>query len=88
MSKIRLIKDGRLAEPSKFNIHSVNEIIVCWPDEQDMDFMDNYEVFIESEQRWMTFHEAFRDHHLIVDNYNTHFFEPTCQEDKLRGYTL
>jgi len=86
--KVRSLKDGSLAESSTYNVQSVSEILVYWPDEMDTDYMSNYEVFIEAEQRWMTFHEAFEGKHLINDNYNTHFFEPTTEEDRQRGYTL
>ncbi len=30
--------------------------------------------------------EAFENHDLITDNYNTEFFEPKNDEEKKRGY--
>ena len=86
--KVRSVIDGRMAESSTYNVQSVSEILVYWSDGPDTYYMSNYEVFIEAEQWWMTFHEAFEGKHLINDYYNTHFFEPTTEEDRQRGYTL
>ena len=86
--KIRNIKTGEEGTSGKFNIHSLTEIFVYFDDWMDTDFMHNYEVFIEATQTWMTFNNAFNEKHLINDNHNTYFFEPTNEEDRERGYTL
>ena len=85
--KIRDTKTKEEGYSSTFNIHSLNEIIVCF-DDQDSDYMTNYDVFIEATEQWMSFKEAFDNNHIICDNYNTCFFEPTNIEDRERGYTL
>lgn len=37
---------------------------------------------------WKDLRQAFADRDLITDNYNTCFFPPPSDEDRVRGYTL
>ncbi len=37
---------------------------------------------------WISMGEAFKNHDLITDNYNTEFFEPKNEEEKKRGYRM
>ena len=43
----------------------------------------DFDVWLESKQEWKDMAQAFRDKDLIIDNYNTIFFEPKTQEDKI-----
>jgi hypothetical protein len=64
----------------------------CCPDEvltgDDTIPVPELEVFIEAKQEWKDMGQAFRDHDLITDNYNTHFFEPKNDTERLCGYRL
>ena len=79
---------------NKFNINSLGEIIVYYYDRHglpggaDSDYLKDYEVWLEQRQCWKPMLEAFKDRDLIIDNYNTRFFEPKTKEDRQRGYTL
>ncbi len=86
--KIRKTDTGEIGASSEFNTSSLSEIIVYFNDWMDTDFMKDYYVFIEAEQKWMTFKLAFKQNYIITDNHNTCFFEPENEEDKKRGYTL
>lgn len=88
--KIRHKELGTICSSSGFNTHSISEIHVLYPDDggADSDFMRNYDVWLDTKQCWMDLLEAFKMHDVIVDNYNTHFFEPTTPDDRYRGYTL
>jgi hypothetical protein len=54
----------------------------------DSAFIRDFEVWIEALQKWKCMSQAFKDSDLIVDNYNTTFFEPSNDEDRERGFTL
>lgn len=86
--KIRCIKTGKIGQSGSFNTRSLCEILVYFENDMDTDCQKNYEIFIEKEQKWMTFKEAWKGKHIINDNYNTVFFEPENEEDKERGFTL
>ena len=71
----------------KFNIHGLGEVIVQHKDfGADSVFIKDLDVLIDAS--WKDMAQAFRDKDLIIDNYNTYFFEPKTQEDKERGFTL
>ena len=86
--KIRHKEKGWIGSSNQFNIHGLGEMIVCFDDGADSDFIRDYDVFIESEQKWIDMYDAFEQHLIITDNYNTRFCEPTNEEDKARGYYL
>lgn len=75
---------------NNFNLSTVSsqEMFVYFPGDADSDYVKDYEVFLESTQEWKDMNEAFRDHDLITDNYNHHFFEPDNDMDRERGYTI
>ena len=84
---------GRTSEiiwfSNRFNIHGMSEIIVNHIEYGgDSAYIKDFDVYLESKQEWKDMSQAFKDHDLIVDNYNTLFFEPKTEEDKIRGYTL
>lgn len=88
--RVRHKTTGRLGDARDFNIHSVapQEIIVGFDDgDQTSDYMRDYDVQLK-DGRWMSFEDAFTLHLLITDNYNSHFFEPQTEADRVRGYTL
>ncbi len=73
----------------KFNIHAFGEVVGCGDDFGcNLFFIKDLDVFLESNNQWKDMRSAFKDCDLITDNYNTCFFEPVCEEDKKRGYTL
>jgi hypothetical protein len=91
--KLRLKKTGEECTSGKFNVHAMSEIIVCGGHDDDTYWMDtcfisDFDCFVEATQEWKDLGAAFKDHDVIVDNYNTYFFEPATEEDKKRGYTL
>jgi len=58
-------------------------------------FFKELDVFIEATSKvtgkqigWKDLRAAFKDKDLIVDNFNTHFFEPVSEEDRERGWAL
>jgi len=72
-----------------FNTHSINEIIVYFFDgSADSDFIKEYDVWLEKRQEWKDLNKAFQDKDVITDTYNTSFFEPSTEDDRLRGYIL
>ena len=73
----------------QFNIHGIGEMII--QNEEygaDSVYIKDFDVWLESKQEWKDMAQAFRDKDLIIDNYNTIFFELKTQEDKIRGFTL
>lgn len=85
MARVRAKKTGALGSSSTFNVSALNEIIVGFETgDMDSDYITNYDVFVNGE--WKDMKQAFKDHDLITDNYNTGFFEPRTEEDRVRGY--
>jgi len=72
----------------KFNIHALNEVLVGFEDDYDSYYISDLDVFIEALNEWKDMGQAFKDKDIIIDNYNTYFFEPKTEEDRKRGYTL
>lgn len=71
----------------KFNVHGLGEVIGFGNHfGSDLFFIKDLDVLIGD--KWIDMGEAFRNHDLITDNYNTYFFEPKCEEDRKRGFTL
>jgi len=71
--KVRDKKTGEVYDASRFNTHSLNEIIVLGNDWMDTMFMEDYDVLIRT--GWKDLKQAFKDSNVITDNYNTYFFE-------------
>jgi hypothetical protein len=86
MAKIRSKKTGVIGSSSQFNVHGIGEIIVAYEDgDMDSCFIKDFDVFLQNE--WIDLSESFRNHLLITDNYNTIFFEPRNEEEKIRGFS-
>lgn len=79
-------KPDEVGQAGDFNVASLNEIFVYFEDWMDTDFITNYDVFLETTQQWKDLAQAFKEHDVIVDNYNTCFFEPKNEHDKAQGY--
>lgn len=77
-----------------FNIHGIGEVIGYGETfGSDLFYTADLDVLLGEEKeswhlRWKDMRQAFKDHDLITDNYNTRFFEPVNEEDRKRGYTL
>jgi hypothetical protein len=69
---------------SRFNELALAEIIL--PDTSE--FISELDVWLEQKEEWKDMNQAFADKDLIIDNFNTHFFEPPTEEDRKRGFTL
>jgi hypothetical protein len=82
--KIRYKKTGTLGNASYFNINAMAEVLTG----DDSAFVSELDVFLDSKNMWKDMRQSFSDKDLIIDNYNTRFFEPNNEEDKERGYTL
>lgn len=81
--KIRYKKTGEEGGASQFNVHAMAEVLTG----DDSAYISDLDVWIEG-KGWVDMGEAFRNHDLIVDDYNTRFFEPRTEEDRKRGYAL
>ena len=82
--KVRYKKTGSEAYSRNFNVNAIGEVLTG----DDSPFISELDVYLEALGQWKDMCQAFRDKDSIVDNYNTHFFEPTSEEDRERGYTL
>ena len=71
---------------NRFNVVALAEVIVGFDGDMGADtcFIRDLDVLIKEE--WITLSQAFKNHDLITDNYNTTFFEPKTPEDRERGY--
>ena len=86
--KLRRRVDGEICSGSRFNMHSLHEIVVYGGDWCDTMYIREFDVWLEARQEWKDLQQAFRDHDVIVDNYNSRFFEPENEQDRARGFTL
>lgn len=84
--RVRHKKSGHIGSSGMFNTHGIGEIIVYF-DDCNSDFISNYDVELP-DGTWKDLGDAFEDHDVIIDNYNTRFFYPENEEDMKRGYTL
>jgi len=89
--KVRLKSSGEVCWSSNFNTSTVGEIIVSGG--QDIDtwwhdtcFISDFDVLLEATQQWKDMRQAFKDHDLITDNYNTCFFEPANPAERQQGW--
>lgn len=87
MVKVRLIDSPDVTgEANKF---VDNEVIVYYDGQNgyiSSEFISDLEVLIND--KWTNFKEAFKNHDLIYDIYNTNFFEPKDEEERKRDYRL
>ena len=87
MMKVRLIDNPKITgEANDFN---GIEVIVYYDGENgyiSSEFPLDLEVLIND--KYITFKEAFKNHDLICDLYNTKFFEPKDEEERKRGYRI
>jgi len=82
----------------QFNVHAIAEVICFWEDgDTDSMFIKDLDVYITAKVfngfafmvvGWKDMEQAFKDHDIIIDNYNACFFEPANEEDRKRGFTL
>jgi hypothetical protein len=86
--KVRYKKDKVEGYSSRFNQASIFEVTVFGDWGGDSASPTDLEVFLPSKGEWKCMMQAFRDHDLITDNYNTHFFEPENEGERRRGYSL
>lgn len=89
--KVRLTDKPEVTGQShKFNMSAIAEVLVGFDNDGGYDtcYIKDLDVFIEAKQEWMTLRCAFHDNDVIVDNYNTTFFEPRTKEDRERGFTF
>jgi hypothetical protein len=82
--KVRYKKSGQITYSGSFNMNALGEVLTG----DDSPFISELDVFIEKSGEWLDMSKAFRNRDLIVNNYNSHFFEPQTEKDKQRGYTL
>lgn len=82
--KVKYKKSGVIAGSSMFNTSTVGEVLTG----DDSAYIKELDVWLEALQEWKDMPQAFKDHDLIADNFNTCFFEPRNEEDRKRGYSL
>ena len=80
--KLRYKKTGIEAAGSQFNIHAIGEVLTG----DDTVYINDLDVFLPALNTWKDMGQAFTDHDLIVDDYNTYFFEPKDDAERQRGY--
>lgn len=66
-----------------FNTTTINEVLTG----DDSAYITDLDAFIVATGEWKDMAQAFKDHDIITDNYNTRFFEPPTEKDRVRGYT-
>lgn len=70
-----------------FNTCALSEILVYFDEgDADSDFISEYDVWLEKKQEWKDLRLAFQQKDVIIDNYNTRFFEPANEEERQRGF--
>lgn len=82
--RLRYKKTGTETAGSTFNMHSLDEVLTG----DDSPSVSELDVFLPSTGEWKDMSQAFKDHDIIMDNYNTCFFVPPTDADRERGYTL
>lgn len=82
-------KPESVAWSSQLNMGGLGEVIVWFDDgSADSEYSSALEVYLETQDRWISLNEAFRRHDLITDDRGSRFFEPPTDEDRERGYAL
>lgn len=85
--KIRYKKTGSEGHASSFNTHALAEVLVNFDDGGgDSAFISELDVLLPS--GWKDMKQAFTDHDLVTDNYNTCFFPPHDEMERERGWRL
>lgn len=88
MVTIRHKKTGTVGSASRFNMSSLSEILVNYDSgEADSDYQSNWDVQLP-DGSWKDLRQAFKDHDVVTDNYNSRFHFPATLEDRERGFTL
>ncbi len=75
-------------DASSLNMHGVGEVIVWYTDgSASSEEISLLEVYLDSQQRWMSLSEAFRRNDVITDNHVSRFAEPRSQAERDRGWS-
>lgn len=82
--KIRYKKTGIEGAASDFNVHALGEVLTG----DDTVYIKDLDVWLPALGAWKDMREAFQDHDLIVDDYNTRFFEPENDAERARGFRV
>ena len=81
--------NSMIGTSNKFNTESINEIITIFNGRDfDTDYILKFDVYLENKKQWLDMKEAFKNHDLITDNYNTIFFEQKNDNERKKGYRL
>jgi len=81
--KVRYKNSGIESESQNFNTTALWEALTG----DDSVSISELDVLLNSGE-WKDMDQAFKDHDLITNNFNTCFFEPTNEEDKVRGFSM
>lgn len=85
--KVRNKKSMKEGYSDTFNTHALSEVIVGFTDgDYSSEYIKDYDVYLENRQIWMDMQEAFREKHIISDNYNTSFREPVNEAEREKGW--
>lgn len=90
MVTLRTINGHTPCSSGTFNTSSLTEIYVCYEYEDgeyemDTDYPKNYEVQLP-DGSWKSLSQAFQDHDVVPNNFNTHFGFPQDDKCKARGW--
>ena len=80
--KLRYKKTGTETASSSFNVHAMAEVLTG----DDTVYISDLDVWLPKLNIWKDMGRAFTDHDLIVDDYNTYFFEPENDEEREKGW--
>ena len=85
--RVRNKVTGTLGDSSRFNVHSLSEIIVQF-DEDDCssEFIRDYDVQLTETGEWKCLRTAFKETDVIPNEMNTSFRESRSAEERQRGY--
>jgi hypothetical protein len=85
--RVRNKVTGTLGDSSRFNVHSLNEIIVQF-DEGDCssEFIRDYDVQLTETGEWKCLRTAFKERLVIPNEMNTSFGEPKNESERKQGF--
>lgn len=75
--KVRLKSNhDTIGYSNEFNMHGLGEFIVIYEDgDASSEYIRDYDVYVESQDRWMPLREAEKLGYIKVDEYDHHFWE-------------
>jgi len=73
--KVQSKISGEYGQSVEFSMESFVDIVVDYGDKMVVQFMGNFNVFIEKYGKWVDFISAFNNREIIIDERTRKFFE-------------